>query len=105
MTLALSSRLANARHRMSILDPRLPAAARMSLQLRAARLDALDRHLQALSPQAVLGRGYTITMLKKSRQILRDSITARPGERLLTRFADGETESIVQDSRQMSLFE
>ena len=105
MTFALSSRLGNARHRMSILDPRLPAAARMSLQLRAARLDALDRHLQALSPQAVLGRGYTITMLKKSRQILRDSITARPGERLLTRFADGETESIVQDSRQMSLFE
>jgi exodeoxyribonuclease VII large subunit len=105
MTFALSSRLHNARHRLLILDPRLPAAARSSLQIRVARLDAVDRQLQALSPQAVLTRGYTITTLKKSGQILRDSTVAKPGDRLLTRFADGQTESIVQDSRQMSLFD
>jgi exodeoxyribonuclease VII large subunit len=95
----------NAQHRLLILEPRLPVSARSSLQIRAARLDAVDRQLQALSPQAVLGRGYTITTLKKSGQILRDSTIAKPGDRLLTRFADGQTESIVQDSRQMSLFE
>jgi hypothetical protein len=30
---------------------------------------------------------------------------AKTGDRLLTRFADGQTESVVQDSRQMPLFE
>jgi exodeoxyribonuclease VII large subunit len=80
-------------------------ASQSSLKIRATRLDALDRQLQAVSPQAVLNRGYTITTIKKTGQILRSSTTTKTGDRLLTRFADGETESIVQDSRQMSLFE
>jgi exodeoxyribonuclease VII large subunit len=104
-TLALQARLVHARQRLAALDPRLSAAAKLSLQMRATRLDALDRQLQALSPQAVLNRGYTITTMKKTGQILRRSAETKMGDRLLTRFADGETESVVQDSRQMSLFE
>jgi exodeoxyribonuclease VII large subunit len=104
-TLALGARLGHARHRLVALEPRLSVAAHNSLKIRVARLDAFDRQLQALSPQAVLNRGYTITSLKKSGQILRTSTIAKPGDRLLTRFADGETESTVQDSRQMTLFE
>jgi exodeoxyribonuclease VII large subunit len=105
MTLALSGRVSRYRDRLRALDPRLPAVARSFLQIRAARVEAFDRQLQALSPQAVLNRGYTITTLKKSGEILRDSTVAKPGDRLLTQFADGQTESIVQDSRQMALFE
>jgi exodeoxyribonuclease VII large subunit len=104
-TLALRVRLRHARHRLIAVEPRLLIAAQSSLKIRAARLDAFDRQLQALSPQAVLNRGYTITSIKKTGQILRSSTAAKTGDRLLTRFADGETESIVQDSRQMSLFE
>jgi exodeoxyribonuclease VII large subunit len=105
MTLALTTRLAAAAHRLERLDPRLPAAARSMLQLRNHRIESLVKQLEALSPQAVLGRGYTITTLKKTGEILRSSVAVKPGDRLLTRFADGETESTVQDSRQMSLFE
>jgi exodeoxyribonuclease VII large subunit len=104
-TLALRGRLRNAQHRLTAVAPRLLIAAQSSLKIRSARLDAFDRQLQALSPQAVLNRGYTITSIKKTGQILRSSTAAKIGDRLLTRFADGETESIVQDSRQMSLFE
>jgi exodeoxyribonuclease VII large subunit len=103
--LALDARLRHARQRLSAMEPRLHVTARGSLQLRAARLDALDRQLQALSPQAVLGRGYTITTLKKTGQILRSAATLKPGDRVATRFADGHAESIVQDSRQLPLFE
>jgi exodeoxyribonuclease VII large subunit len=105
MNLALSGRVRRYRDRVSALEPRLPAAARTFQQNRVTRLDAFDRHLQALSPEAVLNRGYTITMLKKTGEILRASTAAKAGDRLLTRFADGQTESVVQDSRQMALFE
>ena len=105
MTLALSGRVSRNRDRLAALDPRLPAAARSFLQIRATRVEAIDRQLQALSPKAVLNRGYTITTLTKSGEILRDSTVAKAGDRLLTQFADGQTESIVQDSRQLPLFE
>jgi exodeoxyribonuclease VII large subunit len=105
MTLALSGRVTRYRDRLRSLDPRLPAVARSFLQTRVTRVEAFDRQLQALSPQAVLNRGYTITTLKKSGEILRNSTVAKTGDRLLTRFADGQTESIVQDSRQLPLFE
>jgi exodeoxyribonuclease VII large subunit len=103
--LVLTGRLRTAQHRLVALEPRLPRASKSYMQVRITCLEALDKHLQALSPQGVLKRGYTITTLKKTGQIVKDSKTARPGDRLLTRFADGQTESIVEDSWQMSLFE
>jgi exodeoxyribonuclease VII large subunit len=105
IVLALGARLSQARHRVTATAPRLAVAGQSWLKIRAGRLDALDRQLHALSPQRVLNRGYTITLSKKSGEILRSSAAAKPGDRILTRFADGETESTVQDSRQLSLFE
>jgi exodeoxyribonuclease VII large subunit len=105
LKLVLSGRLRTAQQRLIALEPRLPKASKSAMQLRTTRLESLEKHLEALSPQGVLNRGYTITTLKKTGQIVKDSRTARPGDRLLTRFADGQTESIVEDSTQMSLFE
>jgi exodeoxyribonuclease VII large subunit len=105
LTLVLGGRLRTAQHRLLALEPRLGRASKSAMQVRVARLESLEKHLEALSPQGVLKRGYTITTLKKTGQIVKDSKTARPGDRLLTRFADGQTESVVEDSRQMSLFE
>jgi exodeoxyribonuclease VII large subunit len=104
-SLGLHSRLRSARQRFASLAPRLRIAARGWLAMRIARLDALDGRLRALSPQAVLERGYTMTTLKKTGQILRAAAGLKPGDRLITRFADGEAESVVHDSRQLSLFE
>jgi exodeoxyribonuclease VII large subunit len=70
----------------------------------AGRLDALERQLAALSPAAVLGRGYSITLLKNG-QIVRSVGQLQPGARILTRLRDGQSESIVQDTRQLLLFE
>jgi exodeoxyribonuclease VII large subunit len=104
-TLALHARHRSAAQRLTALQPRLPLAAGAAFAMRRARLDAMDRQLQALSPPAVLRRGFTITMEKKTGQILRTAAGLRPGDRLLTRFADGEAESTVGDARQLSLFE
>jgi exodeoxyribonuclease VII large subunit len=104
-SLALQGRLQRAQQRFASLQPRLSLAARGWLAMRGARLDATDGRLAALSPQAVLRRGYTMTTLKKTGQILRAAAEVKAGDRILTQFADGQTESVVHDSRQLSLFE
>ncbi|MDB5292717.1 MAG: exodeoxyribonuclease large subunit [Phycisphaerales bacterium] len=86
-------------------------AARFDLAIRATvsrsgdRLTALGRQLEALAPENVLRRGYTITTRKKGGAPIRSSAEIKPGDRLITRFADGQVESVTEDSRQPPLFE
>ncbi len=74
------------------------ARARHALVLRHARsaqsLQGLRRQLDALSPLAVLERGYSVTRTAGGR-ILRDADALRPGDLLLTRLARGAVESAV----------
>jgi exodeoxyribonuclease VII large subunit len=102
---ALQNRLRSADQRLGAAEPRLRLGARGWFAMRTARLDSMDRQLNAIAPPAVLRRGYTMTMLKKTGQILRTAADPKPGDRILTRFPDGQTESVVADSRQLSLFE
>jgi hypothetical protein len=37
--------------------------------------------------------------------VVKSSEQLRPGEKIVTRFTDGKVESVVEDSRQMRLFE
>ena len=69
------------------------------------RVDGLSRQLEAVSPQAVLGRGYTITLRKKDGQPLRSASQLQRGDKIVTRFADGQVESTINDSKQLSLFD
>jgi exodeoxyribonuclease VII large subunit len=105
MTLALTGRMMRYCDRIAAIEPRIFIAGKQLVQIPTARLEAISRQLEALSPQGVLGRGYTITTVKKTGEILCSEKSARPGDRILTRFADGEIESQVQDSGQPELFE
>jgi exonuclease VII large subunit len=53
----------------------------------------------------VLRRGYTITSRKKDGAPLRSAAELKPGDKIVTRFADGQTESVVEDTKQLSLFD
>jgi exodeoxyribonuclease VII large subunit len=75
------------------------------MERRRQHLDALLAHLNAIGPEQVLRRGYTITMVKKGGTVVRSANQVKTGEKLTTRFVDGTVESIVQDKRQMNLFE
>jgi exodeoxyribonuclease VII large subunit len=72
---------------------------------RILRLDALEKQLQALSPQRVLARGYSMTIHKKRGTPVRSAGDLRPGDRLISRFTDGSIESTVDDPGQPRLFE
>jgi exodeoxyribonuclease VII large subunit len=83
-----------ARHQEELL------AARLKAVLEAARSGVREcaAALEALSPVAILARGYSITRRAEGGEILTDASKARPGERLLTRLAKGELRSRVEES-------
>lgn len=56
---------------------------------------AIAAQLDSLSPLNVLGRGYSLTRTADGK-LLRDAAAVQPGERIATRLANGEIESIVQ---------
>jgi exodeoxyribonuclease VII large subunit len=93
------------RQRLVNLSGQLERGMRESLQRQRARVAAIAAHLNAVSPQRVLQRGYSITTLKKGNVIVRSAAQLKAGDKLVTQFSDGNAESIVQDSAQMSLFE
>jgi exodeoxyribonuclease VII large subunit len=71
----------------------------------AMKLGTMQSQLNALSPQGVLRRGYSITTLKRGGSVLRSIDQVKPGEAILTRVSDGEIESTVEDQKQPKLFE
>lgn len=110
LTLALGER--HPRHlaslataRVAALDARLSAVMSNCLRRQTLKVDLLARHLTAIGPEQILKRGYSITTLKKGGKVVRSIDQVHPGDRLVTRLADGEIESSAEDKNQPSLFE
>lgn len=59
------------------------------------QLATLIRHLEAVSPRAVLKRGYTYT-LSPDGQVIRKAADVTQGQQLTTVFADGQVRSRVE---------
>lgn len=91
--------------RVAAMSARLGTAVGGDMKRRLMKLDLLQRHLEAVGPQQVLRRGYTITTAKKGGHVIRSAEHIHPGEKLVTRFADGTVESTADDRRQPGLFE
>jgi len=92
------------RQRLKAISHQLAFVAKRDIERWKSFIEPKADYLRALSPQAVLHRGYSITTNKKG-DVLRDAKSVKPGDKLITRFADGEVDSTVQDSKQLSLFE
>lgn len=91
--------------RIEALAARLARAVASATLARSQRLDLLARHLQAVGPEQVLRRGYSITLRKSDGAVLRGAREVCPGDRLVTRFADGQVESVADDPARPRLFE
>ncbi len=66
---------------------------RLSLESSAARLELFAGKIEALSPLAILARGYSITTRARGGGALRDPAHLSPGEELETRLARGRLRS------------
>lgn len=85
--------------RIDELSARSLRAVRQRLLSARALADARGGQIEALSPLAVLARGYTLTQRLPGREVVNDAASLQPGDRLLTRFATGEAISRVEEVR------
>lgn len=97
--------IALSRQRLGQLERRVALAMSSALKRQTMRVEALAAELQAVSPTAVLKRGYSITTLKRGGAVVRSTSDVKSGARIITRVTDGEIESVVDDKNQPRLFE
>jgi exodeoxyribonuclease VII large subunit len=96
LTTGLPSLAQNARTRVEHLTSLLRADARRILEGAQARLRQAAASLEALSPVAILGRGYSITRLESTQEILREASRTKPGDRIVSRLGSGWIVSRVE---------
>ena len=87
-------RLALARRRLDTAGHSLARLARASIAARATRLDRASARLHALSPLAVLQRGYALVYAADG-TLLRNAADAHPGDPIRARLATGTLEAEV----------
>jgi len=80
--------------RLNRFETRITSAAQSHLVRRGERLKALGKVLQAISPEHVIKRGYSLTT-NSDGKILRDPVEVHKGDKLITRIAKGEIRSTV----------
>ncbi len=95
----LSTRTLRAAHtvageRLTALHRRLLQSARMRLQERSARLDALEVHLHAADPQNALERGFALVSGADGK-LIRSTASLHEGDALHLRFASGSAEATI----------
>lgn len=93
--IGLSSRVSETKRRLDLLKHRFAATASEMTGVRQIKLEKGMARLDALSPLAVLTRGYSITQ-KQTGEIVRDSKQANIGERLNIRLSKGSLQAEVR---------
>ena len=93
-------RLALAHRRLAASQQRLTRLATDLTRRRQAPLAAARLRLEALSPLAVLNRGYAIVYLEsgEKNQLLRDSAQAQPSQTIRARLAQGSVRATITET-------
>jgi exodeoxyribonuclease VII large subunit len=91
-------RIERGAHELARLRARADAAIRERLEQRRGELARLGAQMAALSPLAVLDRGYA--MVRAGETIVRDASQVNPGDRLSVHLARGSLDVIVEKGSQ-----
>ena len=75
----------------------LASAARQAVERAADRLEAKKHLIDALSPEATMRRGFTVTRVDG--HAVYSKAELRPGDNIVTYFADGTVESVVEGNK------
>ncbi|MHB1558658.1 MAG: exodeoxyribonuclease VII large subunit [Isosphaeraceae bacterium] len=94
------SRIETARTRLDRLADRSRQALLQLLVDRRLRLASLAAALEALSPLAVLARGYSLTLRQDDLSLLRSAGQVQPGQLIVSRLAEGQVISRVESISQ-----
>ncbi len=93
-----STYLRQARTNLETLADRAKRALTLSLDQRRRDLARLAAQLEALSPLAVLARGYSLTLKEDGATVVRSADQVQAGDRIQTRLASGSLVSRVEST-------
>jgi exodeoxyribonuclease VII large subunit len=93
-------RIHDLEQRLDNTTERLTRAINQRVVQSSERIAALASRLESLSPLNVLTRGYSLTH-KVSGELVRGAAEVEPGDLLVTRVANGEILSRVEDAEQL----
>ena len=82
---------------LSALKGRTRQVMRETVNRLRARLNVLSEKISALSPVAILDRGYSITINQKTGEVIRSSSSVRKSDIVVTRLGEGQIKSRVCD--------
>lgn len=85
------------RHRIELLENRLPVAIERRLINQKHLLESLSIKLQGFDPQLLLSRGYSITL--HNGRAVRDPRQLKPGDEIETRVEKGTIHSVVKSEK------
>ena len=97
VALSPAQKLSQQRKQLTALCQRIANSGRRHLDQSQEQLVSLSRNLNAVSPLAVLSRGFSIT-LTDSNQVVRQTADVEPRQTLVTRLADGTIHSSVTET-------
>lgn len=89
----LHSRLERENHAVNELSAWLKNAARSLFDKQKNDLRLAEQFIRMASPEYILRQGYTLTL--KNGEIIKQVTGIKPGDEIVTRFADGETHSRI----------
>jgi len=99
LQVAMSRRLVAHRNELDRRSAAMQGAATNLLLRRRARWERLESQLQALSPKAILERGYALVFDSEGR-LVREASQLSPGQQVRTQLARGEFVSKVEQVRE-----
>jgi exodeoxyribonuclease VII large subunit len=91
-------RVRNEEERLDDMQDRLSRSIQKSLEQSQQRLDATGARLENLSPLNVLSRGYSLTHLEGSREMIRSAQQVQVGQRIVTRVRHGQIASRIEET-------
>ncbi|ODT99846.1 MAG: exodeoxyribonuclease VII large subunit, partial [Planctomycetes bacterium SCN 63-9] len=89
----------DARERLARLRDRMDRSFRSILEQQRLRLTRMGASLDALNPTSVLARGYSLTFRADGKTLIRSNTQVSQGDVLVTRLAEGELISRVEEAR------
>ena len=98
-TFDLGRRLAAIRTRLVTVDGGLATAMTAHQHSAASRLGSYADRLDAMSPLAVLARGYAVCWTADRTQVIRDASQTATGDRVRVRLAKGELDCEIRDRK------
>jgi exodeoxyribonuclease VII large subunit len=93
-----AERLHDLARELDDLQSRASRAITHRIERSRATAGALAGRLESLSPLAVLHRGYSLTRREENDRLIHQAAELQIGERIVTRFAEGQTVSRVEET-------